>query len=119
MLVYDVGEHDTDDPWYGRIYGSGSAEVKGVPGKIDIGVNMRTSAKSTFTFVLSDAAHSVEYDFITLRDRDKGKKDSVAALDPTQLIIKLLRERIKKEEQPLSMPWNSMWTSRPMPHSIS
>lgn len=99
MLVYDVGEHDTDDPWYGRIYGSGSAEVKGVPGKIDIGVNMRTSAKSTFTFVLSDAAHSVEYDFITLRDRDKGKKDSIAALDPTQLIIKQLRERIKKEEQ--------------------
>ena len=99
MLVYDVGEHDTEDPWYGRIYGSGSAAVKGVPGKIDIGVNMRTAAKSTFTFVLSDAEQSVEYDFITLRDRDKGKKDSIAALDPTPLIVRQLRERIKKEEQ--------------------
>lgn len=99
LLVYDVGEHDTEDPWYGRIYGYGSAAVTGVPGKIDIGVKMRTGAKSTFTFVISDAEQSVEYDFITLRDRDKDKKDSIAALDPTPMIVKQLRERIKQQEE--------------------
>ena len=98
MLVYNVGEHDTEDPWYGRIYGTGSATVTGVPGKIDIGVKMRTAPKSTFTFVLSDAEQSVEYDFITLRDRDRAKKDSIEALDPTPLIVKQLRQRIKQQE---------------------
>jgi len=99
MLVYDIGEHDTEDPWYGRIYGVGSATVVGVPGKIDIGVKMRTAPKSTFTFVLSDAEQSVEYDFITLRDRDRAKKDSIAALDPTPLIVRQLRDRINRQEQ--------------------
>lgn len=99
MLVYDIGEHDTEDPWYGRIYGTGSATVTGVPGKIDIGVKMRTAPKSTFTFVLSDAEQSVEYDFITLRDRDRAKKDSIAALDPTPLIVRQLRDRINRQEQ--------------------
>lgn len=99
MLVYDIGEHDTQDPWYGRIYGIGSATVTGVPGKIDIAVNMRTAPKSTFTFVLSDAEQSVEYDFITLRDRDRDRKDSIAALDPTPLIVRQLRDRINRQEQ--------------------
>ncbi|MDE6066784.1 MAG: translocation/assembly module TamB [Duncaniella sp.] len=99
MLVYDIGEHDTSDPWYGRIYGNGSATVVGVPGKIDIGVKMRTAPKSTFTFVLSDAEQSVEYDFIILRDRDREKKDSIASLDPTPLIVRQLRERINRQEQ--------------------
>ena len=99
MLVYDIGEHDTSDPWYGRIYGNGSATVTGVPGKIDIGVKMRTAPGSTFTFVLSDAEQSVEYDFIKLRDRDRAKKDSIAALDPTPLIVRQLRDRINRQEQ--------------------
>ena len=99
MLVYDIGEHDTPDPWYGRIYGTGSASVTGVPGKIDIAVKMRTAPKSTFTFVLSDAEQSVEYDFIILRDRDQAKKDSIAQLDPTPLIIRQLRDRINRQEQ--------------------
>lgn len=99
MLVYDIGEHDTPDPWYGRIYGTGSATVVGVPGKIDIAVRMRTAPKSTFTFVLSDAEQSVEYDFIVLRDRDQAKKDSIANLDPTPLIVRQLRDRINREEQ--------------------
>ncbi|MCM1356860.1 MAG: translocation/assembly module TamB [Staphylococcus sp.] len=98
FLVYDVNEQQTEDPWYGRIYGNGSASVIGVPGKVDINVNMATAPKSTFTFVLSDAEQALDYTFITLRDRDKAKKDSIAALDPTPLIVRQLKERIKKEE---------------------
>lgn len=99
VLVYDISERDTTDPWYGRIYGSGSATVTGVPGKIDIGVKMRTGPKSTFTFVLSDEEQSVEYDFITLRDRYRHAKDSIAALDPTPLIVRQLRDRVNKQDQ--------------------
>lgn len=99
FLVYDVKENQTEDPWYGRIYGNGSASVIGVPGRVDINVNMATAPKSTFTFVLSDAEQALDYTFITLRDRDKAKKDSIAALDPTPLIVRQLKERIRKQEE--------------------
>lgn len=102
LMVYDVGEHDTDMPWYGRIYGRGSALVTGVPGRIDIGVKMTTMPKSTFTFVLSDAEESIDYDFITFRDRDAARKDSIAALDPTPLIVRELRKKVETPEGPPS-----------------
>lgn len=98
LLVYNVDENSTEDPWYGKIFGNGSATVTGVPGKVDIGVTMTTAPKSTFTFVLSDAENATEYDFITLRDRDAAKKDSIAALTAPPLIVRQLKERIKKDE---------------------
>lgn len=101
LLVYDVKENQTEDPWFGMIYGNGTASVSGVPGRVDINVNMSTAPKSTFTFVLSDAEQALDYTFITIRDRDKAKKDSIAALDPTPLIVCQLKERIKKQDDGL------------------
>lgn len=97
MLVYDVSANDTEDPWYGRIFGRGKATVTGVPGFIDINVAMTTEPKTTFSFVLDDRESSAEYDFITFRDRDKARKDSLAALDPTPVIVRQLRDRIRKQ----------------------
>ncbi|MCM1522392.1 MAG: translocation/assembly module TamB [Muribaculaceae bacterium] len=103
MLVYDVSENDTSDPWYGSIFGRGSAKVIGVPGRIDIGVTMTTEPKSTFTFIISDAEESVDYDFIIFHDRDKARKDSLALLDPTPEIIRAIKARAgKKTEGPPS-----------------
>ncbi len=99
FLVYDVKENHTEDPWYGKIFGNGSATVTGVPGKVDIDVDMTTAQNSRFTFVLSDSEQAVDYNFITLRDRDKAKKDSIAALDPTPIVIRQLKERMKHEEE--------------------
>lgn len=98
FLVYNIGSGDTDDPWYGKIFGKGGATVKGVPGLIEINVDMVTEPKSTFTFVLDDREQSAEYTFITFRDRDKSRKDSIAALDPTPVIVRQLRDRLKKQE---------------------
>ncbi len=100
LLVYDVAENATEDPWYGKIFGNGTAVVKGEPGHVDINVAMSTAPKSTFTFVLSDAEQALDYTFITLRDRDRFKKDSIAALDSIPAMVKKLRERVKNEEQP-------------------
>lgn len=99
LLVYDIAEGETDDPWYGRIFGRGGATVRGVPGRIDIGVTMATEPKSNFTFVLSDSEESVDYDFITFHDRDKARKDSLAALDPTPLIVRELRARANRPSE--------------------
>lgn len=99
FLVYDVGENQTEDPWYGLVYGNGKASVSGVPGRVDINVAMSTAQKSTFTFVMSDAEQAIDYQFITLRDKNKAYKDSIAALDPTPLIVRQLRERIRNQEE--------------------
>lgn len=79
LLVYDIPE-TPDQRWYGTIYGDGSVTITGVPGHIDIGVNMATAPNSTFTFVLSDAEEAYDYQFITFRDRnDKDGKEAAAA----------------------------------------
>jgi hypothetical protein len=63
--------------WYGKIYGNGSAFVKGGPGVVDIGVDMSTAPKSTFTFVLSDQQVADEYSFLTFRNKN-GEPESKA-----------------------------------------
>ncbi len=98
LLVYNIDENATEDPWFGKIFGNGSATVTGVPGRVDIEVAMTTAPKSTFTFVLSDEENAMEYDFITLRDRDAAKKDSIAALNAPPLIVRQLKEKIKNDE---------------------
>lgn len=96
FLVYDVRENQTEDPWFGRIFGNGSATVTGAPGRVDIDVDMSTAPNSTFTFVLSDAEQAMDYTFITLRDRDKDKKDSLATLDPKNVILQKMNEKMKQ-----------------------
>lgn len=97
MLVYDVKENNETN-WYGRIFGNGSASVTGEPGIVNIGVNMTTAANSTFTFVLSDAEIANDYTFITFRDRDQAKKDSIAAASAPPKIVQELKKRIAGQD---------------------
>lgn len=69
LLCYD--ETPKENPrWYGRIFGNGSAHVKGAPGVVDISVDMITARGSTFTFVLSDQVEAEQYSFLTFRDKN-------------------------------------------------
>ncbi len=67
FLCYDVNSKLSPD-WYGRIFGNGTATIKGYPGVVDISANMTTAPHSTFTFVLSDRLDADEYSFISFRD---------------------------------------------------
>lgn len=78
LLVYDLPE-SPDRRWYGTIYGNGAATVTGVPGHIDIGVEMTTARNSTFGFILSDAEEAYDYRFITFRDRNGSGDDGSSA----------------------------------------
>ena len=93
MLVYDVPEN-SETKWYGRIFGNGVATVTGEPGVVDISVDMQTAANSTFTFVLSDEQQAYDYTFITFRDRDQAKKDSLAAATLPPVVVQELKKRI-------------------------
>lgn len=74
FLCYDVPQN-SEQNWFGTIYGDGSVFVNGEPGSVDIDVNMKTSPKSKFTFILSDTEVATEYSFITFRDRGKKNKN--------------------------------------------
>lgn len=91
MLVYDMPE-SPEFPWYGRVFGTGSANISGVPGTVDINVNMTTAHGSAFTYILTDALEAQNYTFITFRDRDQQRKDSIAALNaPPQAVVDIRR----------------------------
>ena len=94
LLVYDVKEN-TEHPWYGRVFGNGGANITGEPGFVEIGVNMATAANSTFTFVLSDALSAQDYKFITFRDRDQARKDSIAAANALPPAVAELKRQLE------------------------
>lgn len=99
LMCYDVTDRINPD-WYGRIFCNGSAFVKGVPGFVDINVNMATAAGSTFTFVLSDTEAAGEYTFLSFHDRNELKGDLLLNLeDPQEAALRQLKERIRKEKE--------------------
>lgn len=93
LLVYDVKEN-SEHPWYGHVCGNGGATISGVPGVVDIKVGMTTAAGSQFTYVLTDALSAQEYSFITFRDRDQARKDSIAAADAPPPLVTEIRKQL-------------------------
>ncbi|MDE6177492.1 MAG: translocation/assembly module TamB, partial [Paramuribaculum sp.] len=103
LLVYDIAP-TAETIWYGKVFGNGGAHVKGVPGRIDIGVDMATAPGSSFSFVLSDSEEASDYDFITFRDITPVDPD-LANRPPTTLdIIADLRKRVAAHSDVQSSP---------------
>ena len=98
FLCYDIPDKKID-PWYGTIFGTGTAAILGEPGEIDIAVHMETAANSKFYFELSDAETALEYDFITFTDKRKEqrKKEELEKLSADELVV-LNFEKKKQEE---------------------
>ena len=102
FLSYNVTSKINPD-WYGTIYGNGGASVKGRPGLIEIGVDMSTAPKSTFTFVLSDQLEAEQYSFITFNDKTVYSiEELLRAKDDTPAVVKEFQERMKakKDDHP-------------------
>lgn len=101
FLCFDINEKLSPD-WYGHIFCNGVAHVKGIPGFIDINVDMATAPQSVFTFVLSDSEAADEYTFMTFHDREEMKGDLLLSVEnPQKAAINRLKEyyaRLKQEE---------------------
>lgn len=89
LLCYDIPEKRAD-AWYGTIFGTGTAFIKGEPGYVGIDVRMTTASDSKFYFELSDSEEAVEYDFITFTDK---RKERMEAKKETQRTVKELIEK--------------------------
>ncbi len=106
LLAYDMPQKLNPD-WFGRVFGSGTAFVKGKPGRVDIGANMTTGPGSTFTFVLSDRQDANEYNFITFRDKAMlARRDSLESLDSTPEAVKRFRRNMKQQEEATASVYN-------------
>ena len=102
LLSYNVNSRLNPD-WYGTIYGNGNAAIEGHPGVVNIGVNMSTGPRSTFTFVLSDRLDAENYSFLNFRDVTPDSiRPVVADNDPTPSAIKKIKKRLgrKNEDSP-------------------
>lgn len=108
LLSYD--ESAKENPrWYGTVYGNGSAFVKGVPGRVDINVDMSTSPGSTFTFVLSDQTEADEYSFLTFRDKGKLEAeltDTIVMRDTSMDLVNRLREQASRHDDSSPSDYN-------------
>lgn len=103
LLCFDTNER-MNPRWYGTIYGNGSAFVDGVPGRVDIKLNLQSAPRSKFTFVLTDAEEAQKYDFITFRDRNRQPEPAapdsalLAQVDSVPDIVRTLARKINKQE---------------------
>lgn len=98
FLCYDVTSRLSPD-WYGRIFGNGTATIKGYPGVVDISANMTTAPNTSFTFVLSDRLDAGEYSFITFRDvtPEALHTDSLILINATPEKVRTVREKKKTD----------------------
>lgn len=108
LLCYN--ETPKENPrWYGRVFGDGSAFVKGEPGRVDINIDMTTAPGSTFTFVLSDQVEADEYSFLTFRDKGKLSAeltDTVRLRDTSMDLVNRLRALAAQHDDSSSSDYN-------------
>lgn len=105
FLCYDTNAK-LNPVWYGTIYANGSGSITGVPGFIDVLVDMTTTKGSTFTFVIDDAEEAVDYQFLTFTDRRKeAEEERLKALAPQKdTVPDFVRRFEKKVHQEAEVP---------------
>lgn len=70
LLCYDTNQSQ-DTPWFGHVFADGSASIRGVPGLINLNINVNTAQGSKFTIVLDETQTATDYTFLTFSDKKK------------------------------------------------
>lgn len=97
LLCYDTNEH-INPLWYGTIYGSGTAQIAGRPGLVDIDMNMRTEENSRFFYVISDAEEADGISFLSFTDRRKEERKAAAPDTIPPYLRKFMKKKSEMEE---------------------
>ena len=96
LLCYDTNS-DINPDWYGTLFGTGSALVRGTPGFVDISADMTVSGNSNFTFVLNETQYAQDYPFLTFSDKKKVaevKKDELTPMDFKAMLKKNMQQEV-------------------------
>lgn len=97
LLCYDTNEK-LNPLWYGTIYASGSAQIAGHPGLVDIDMNMSTNENSKFYYVISDTEEADGISFLTFTDRRKEQKKAEATDTMPAYLRKFMKMKNDMEE---------------------
>ena len=108
FLVYDTNAA-LNPVWYGTIYGNGSGSIHGVPGFIDIKVDMTTAPRSTFTFVLSDTEEAETFEFLTFTDKRREALEAVRTeqkdtVDERPWYVREFEQRLRSDARRADSP---------------
>ncbi|MGL5790056.1 MAG: translocation/assembly module TamB domain-containing protein [Bacteroidales bacterium] len=83
MLVFNTGKNQ-NDLFFGTVYATGKASIKGDEGNVNISLNGRTEPNSHFTFSIGGSASAGEYQFLTFRDKKAAYDSQKAGSDSLQ-----------------------------------
>ena len=100
FLCYDTSSELNPD-WYGTLFGTGSALLRGDPAIVDISADMTVSGNSVFTFVLNDTEYAQDYQFLTFSDKRKEALKQDMPLT-AQDYKEMLKKRMHQDEGSLS-----------------
>lgn len=92
MLCYDTNAQINPD-WYGTLYGTGNAVVRGRPGLVGVSVDMSLVGNSSFTFVLNDTQAAEDYKFLTFSDSRKEEAEKLRT-DTVEDILSKFRKKV-------------------------
>ena len=96
FLCFDVTERISPD-WFGRIFCNGGAFVKGIPGFIDINVNISTAPQLYVYICALGYGGGWRVHILTFRDRAELEGDiKYADEDPRIAAVKRLKDRLSK-----------------------
>lgn len=90
FLCYDTSAEINPD-WYGTLFGTGSANLVGIPGLVDISADMTITGNSSFTFVLNETQYAQDYQFLTFSDKrgeEEKKKNATLTVDDFKDMLK-------------------------------
>ncbi|MCH5226594.1 MAG: translocation/assembly module TamB [Muribaculaceae bacterium] len=97
LLCYDTTSELNPD-WYGTLFGTGSALIKGIPGLVEISADMTVAGNSNFTFVLNDTQYARDYQFLTFSDKKKEAAIQDQPVTPRD-IKEFLKNSMKKDDE--------------------
>lgn len=109
LLCFDVNSQLNPD-WYGRIFCNGNATVKGIPGLIDMNIDISTAQNSVFTFALNDNVTANEYTFLQFNDRHKADTDLLMAIEnPEDASVRRIKDRIRQQKMQKNIETSSVY----------
>jgi hypothetical protein len=88
MVVMNT--HETDDlPFYGKIYGTGNASLRGGSGQgLDVTAAIRTDKNSNFVYINRSTTSAISNQFITFVDKTPRRTvDTVAVFNPLEDVL--------------------------------
>lgn len=95
ILVYDKNYRQNPN-WYGQVFASGSASLRGEPGIINLDMTMTTDDKSEFNISFDENETAVEYSFLTFSDRRREAEEAKIVVEET--IEDKLRKQFEKKK---------------------